>query len=99
MLKWIPWIGVAWLFAGCAAAPLIPAASSFLPGGTANADFHSGTVTKLEGANFVVLQTNVTGHCKGFALLGLITLTPARFTTALDQLYGAAGMRPGRAQT
>ena len=35
----------------------------------------------------------------GFALLGFITLVPARFQTAMDQLYSKAGMQSGQPQT
>jgi hypothetical protein len=54
---------------------------------------------KLDEANFIMVKTNVTGQCKGFALLGLITLSPARFITAMDRMYGAADVHVGRPQT
>jgi len=39
------------------------------------------------------------GQCKGFSLLGIITLVPARFSMAMDRLYAQAEMQPGRPQT
>jgi hypothetical protein len=99
--KWV-WIFVAGLpvlLGGCAALPFLPGSSSLLPSGSANADFHSGTAVRLEQANFTTVKTNVVGQTKGFALLGIITLVPARFSTAMDRLYGHAEVRPGAAQT
>ena len=89
--------GVTSLLGGCAA--LAPLAIPLLPTGSANGEFHTATTVKLEQANFVVMKTNVVGQCKGFSLLGIITLVPARFSTAMDRLYGQAEMRQGRPQT
>jgi hypothetical protein len=98
MAKWIISVGAAGLLAGCAAAPLLPTASSLLTAG-GNVDFHSATAVKLDEANFIMVKTNVTGQSKGFALLGLLTLSPARFSTAMDRMYGAADVHVGRPQT
>jgi hypothetical protein len=46
-----------------------------------------------------VLKTNVVGQSKGFALLGILTIVPAKFTTAASRLYTQAEMQPGRPQT
>jgi hypothetical protein len=98
-LKWIPVAGLAMLLGGCAAAlPFLPA-SSLLPSGSASADFRSATTVKLEQANFTTVKTNLVGQSKGFALAGIITIVPARFSTAMDQLYAQTDIRPGRAQT
>jgi hypothetical protein len=99
MVKQVSWLALAWLLGGCAAAPLLPTASTLLPSSTTSADFHSGTTVKLEQSNFVMVRTNVTGESKGFALLGLLTISPARVGTAMDRLYGAADLRTNRAQT
>jgi len=99
MLNRYAGLTLALLLGGCAAAPLLPTASTLLPSGSATADFHSGTTVKLDQANFVMVKTNVTGQCKGFALFGLITITPARFSTAMDRLYGGADLQPGHPQT
>lgn len=84
------------LLSGCAA---LPALAPLLPSGSVNADMYTSTTVKLEQANFVTLKTNVVGMDKGFALFGIITMVPARFSLALDQLYERAEMRPGRPQT
>lgn len=89
--------GVVSLLGGCAAvAPLIP---GLMPSGSANAEFHTATTVKLDQANFGMMKTNVTGECRGFSLFGVITLVPARFSKAMDRLYGQAEMRQGRPQT
>lgn len=89
--------GVVSLLGGCAAvAPFIP---GLMPSGSANAEFHTATTVKLDQANFAMMKTNVTGECKGFSLFGVITLVPARFSKAMDRLYGQAEMRQGRPQT
>ena len=97
MIKWICLAGVTSLLVGCAA--LAPLAVPLLPTGSANAEFYTATTVKLEQANFVVVKTNVVGQCKGFSLAGIITLVPARFSTAMDRLYAQAEMQPGRPQT
>lgn len=85
------------LLGGCAAvAPLIP---GLMPSGGANAEFHTGTQVKLDHANFQMMKTNVIGECKGFSLLGIITIVPARFSTAMNRLYGQAEVQQGRPQT
>jgi len=98
MLKWIFMAGMASLLGGCAAlAPL--AVGPLLSTGTARGEFHNTTTVTLEQANFATVKTNVSGQCKGFALLGIITIVPARISTALDRLYKQAEMQPGRPQT
>ncbi|MEY2409375.1 MAG: hypothetical protein QOF48_2045 [Verrucomicrobiota bacterium] len=99
MLNWIFIPAVALFATGCAAVSTIPAASSVLPASAAAADFHSATAIKLERGNFVTLRTNVTGQSRGFALLGIITITPAKFTRAMDMVYQKADIQTGRAQT
>jgi len=97
MLKWICMAVVALLLGGCAA--LAPLAAPLLPTGSASGEFHTLTTVKLDQANFSTVKTNVMGQCKGFSLFGIITLAPARFSTAMDRLYVRAEMRQGRAQT
>lgn len=98
MWKWIFMAGMASLLSGCAALPALTS-SSLLPSGSASAEFHSATSVKLEQGNFTTVKTNVVGRAKGFALLGIITIVPARFSTAMDRLYAQAEVQPGRAQT
>ncbi len=97
MTKWIFLAVMPLLLGGCAALPALTPA--LLPSGSVNADLYTGTAVKLEQANFVTLKTNVVGMDKGFALFGIITLVPARFSLAMDKLYGQAEMRTGRPQT
>ena len=97
MIKWICMAGMALLLGGCAS--LVPLAAPLLPNDSASGEFRSATTVKLEQANFAVMKTNVVGQCKGFSLVGIITIVPARFSTAMDRLYGQAEMQPGRPQT
>jgi hypothetical protein len=97
MIKWICIASMTLLLGGCAA--LAPLAAPLLPNGSASAEFRTATTVKLEQENFIVVKTNVVGRCKGFSLLGIITIVPARFDTAMDRLYGQAEMQPGRSQT
>ncbi len=97
MTKWIFFMVMPLFLGGCAALPALTPA--LLPSGSVNADLYTGTAVKLEQANFVTLKTNVVGMDKGFALFGIITLVPARFSLAMDKLYGQAEMRTGRPQT
>ena len=97
-MKWILMTGMAPLLGGCAALPALTGVS-LLPTGSASADLHSATTVKLEQSNFTMVKANAVGQSKGFALLGLITIVPARFSTAMDRLYEHAELRPGRAQT
>ncbi len=62
-------------------------------------EIHSGTEVRLQNANFIVTKTNVLGQSKGFSLLGVLTIVPAKFTTAASRLYTQAEMQQGRPQT
>jgi len=99
MLKFVLIAGLALVLSGCAAFSTLPLVSSLVPYGSANANFHTSTAVKLDQANFTTVKTNVVGGSKGFALLGLITLSPARFSTAMDRLYAQAEIHTGRPQT
>lgn len=44
------------------------------------------------------MKTNVQGECKGFSLLGIITIVPAQFSTATNRLYGQEQVQQGRPQ-
>jgi len=98
MLKPMFILGASLVLGGCAAVSPVPL-SSLLPQSGPNLEVHSQTSIKLEQANFAVVKTNLNGRCKGFALLGIITITPARYTTAMDRLYSQAEMQAGRPQT
>jgi hypothetical protein len=97
MLKAVVILSCALLLSGCAAVSTLPV-SSLLPS-TANVEMHSQTAIRLEEANFNVVKTNVVGRAKGFALLGFITISPARFTKAMDRLYAQAEVQAGKPQT
>ncbi len=99
VIRCIPVLVLAAILSGCAAAATLPAASSLLPASTGNAAFYGSTIVRLDQGNFQTLKTNLMGHSKGFALLGLITLFPAKFTTALDGVYAQSEMKTGHSQT
>jgi hypothetical protein len=87
------------LTGGCAAVATLPIASVM---GSPNATFleiHSSTEVRLQDANFIVTKTNLVGQSKGFALLGILTIVPAKFSTAVSRLYTQAEMQQGRPQT
>ena len=87
----------AWL-TGCAALPALPLASTILTG-SASSELHNATAVRLDQNNFVTVRTNVVGQAKGFSLLGIITIVPAQFGTAMDRLYTNATIQAGRPQT
>jgi len=85
---------------GCASvASMGPSALGTLNPNTSSLEIHNQTDVKLTEGNFVVVKTNVVGQARGFALLGFITMFPARFETAMDRLYTKAEMQSGKAQT
>ena len=99
MLKLIPLLGLLALASGCAGI----AASQFTgflnsPNAT-SLEIHNQTEVKLTESNFVTVKTNVIGQCDGFALLGVVTIVPAKFTRAMDRLYHKAEIPLGRPQT
>src|SRR5262249_49518454 len=83
--------------AGMAAYPLSSAPALLAPAGAV--EIHSQTEIRLERNNFVTLKTNVVGKCKGFALLGIITMKPAKLSKALDRCYAQAAIHYGKPQT
>src|SRR5262249_40038954 len=85
--------------AGLAAFPLSSATSLVTTPNAAALELHNQTEIRLDEANFVMVATNVSGRSRGFALLGFISLVPARFITAMNRLYIDAGMETGRPQT
>jgi hypothetical protein len=87
------------LAAGCAAFSTVPIASMIGSPNASALEIRSGTEVRLQDANFIVTKTNVIGQSKGFSLLGILTIVPAKFTTAASRLYTQAEMQPGRSQT
>ena len=83
---------------GCAAvAPISSAVSSVTP--TTTLQIFNTTELRLQQKNFLVVKPNVRGEAKGFALLGIITIVPARFSKAMDRLNNQADMKPGTSRT
>jgi hypothetical protein len=91
--------GVAVLATGCAAGSALSAASVVTSPTTSALEIHNTTDVRLQEKNFIVIKTNVLGQSKGFSLLGVLTIVPAKFTKAMNQLYVEAAMQPGRPQT
>lgn len=94
----LAFLGLA-LTGGCAAVATLPIASVLGSPNASALEIHNGTEVRLQDANFVVTRTNVVGQSKGFSLLGVLTIVPAKFTTAASRLYMEAEMQPGRPQT
>ncbi|MDB6020734.1 MAG: hypothetical protein JWQ04_591 [Pedosphaera sp.] len=57
------------------------------------------TEVRLQQKNFIMVKPNVMGQSRGFALLGLITIVPARFNTAMKRLNAQADLKPGSSRT
>ena len=87
------------LAGGCAAVSTLPIASVIGSPNASALEIHSGTEVRLQDANFIVTKTNVVGQSQGFSLLGILTIVPAKFTTAASRLYTQAEMQQGRPQT
>ena len=102
MQKLIALLGLMLLSGGCAGVaslPLSSASSTLSSPKASNLEIHTDTRVTLSGANFVVVKNNVVGQSKGFALLGILTIVPARFQTAMNRLYADSEMQTGRPQT
>jgi hypothetical protein len=82
------------LGSGCAAiVPLSSALGAVNP--SASLQIYNTTELRLQQKNFVVVKSNVVGQSKGFALLGIITMIPARLEVAMTQLNAEADLKPG----
>jgi hypothetical protein len=95
----ILWLACCCLFSGCAA--IAPFSSLLTPpsGSTPPLEIHEQTSVELAKDNFFLVKTNVLGRCRGFSLLGIITIVPATLTKAMSHLYATAEMRPGQPQS
>jgi hypothetical protein len=87
------------LAGGCAAVSTLPFTSMVGSPNPSALEIYTGTEVRLQDANFIVTKTNVVGQSKGFSLLGVLTIVPAKFTTAASRLYTQAQMQQGRPQT
>jgi len=92
-------LALAALTSGCAAVSALPVASVIGSPNAAALEIHNNTDVRLQQKNFIVIKTNVMGQSSGFALLGILTIVPAKFTKAMSRLYAQADMQPGRPQT
>jgi|HubBroStandDraft_1064217.scaffolds.fasta_scaffold193103_2 hypothetical protein len=99
LLALLALLGVAALAGGCAAGSALSAASVITSPSPSALEIHNNTDVRLEEKNFIVIKTNVMGQSKGFSLLGVVTIVPAKFTKAMSRLYLQAEMQPGRPQT
>jgi hypothetical protein len=100
LLALLALLALAALANGCAAGSALTVASSVI--GSPNAtslEIHNTTEFRLQEKNFIVIKTNVMGQSKGFSLFGVLTIFPAKFTTAMSRLYDHAQMQSGRPQT
>jgi hypothetical protein len=88
------------LAGGCAGVATSPLTTSFLTTpGSGGLEIHNQTEVRMDRGNFFVVRTNVVGQSKGFALLGLFTMVPPRFSAAMDRLYAGAKIEAGKPQT
>ena len=85
--------------AGCAALAPVSALIGSPHGSSPGLDVHDQTSVDLAKDNFSVIRTNVVGQSRGFSLLGFITIYPATLTKAMNRMYAAARMLPGRPQS
>lgn len=100
MQKLFAFLGLVLLSTGCAGvAGMSPSTLGEFNPNTSSLEIHNQTQLQLTEGNFEVVKTNVVGQARGFALLGFITLFPARFQTAMNRLYAKAEMKTGTAQT
>lgn len=92
-------LGLVALAGGCAALSALPAASILGSPNSSALQIYNTTEARLQERNFIVIKTNLIGESKGFSLLGILPIVPAKFTKAMSRLYLQAEMQPGRPQT
>lgn len=91
--------GLAALAGGCAAVAPFSSVVSTLVSPSDTSQILTTTELRLQQKNFLIVKPNVKGQSKGFALLGLITIVPAKFTKAMDRLNAQADLKPGSSRT
>ena len=92
-------LAIAALTGGCAAIATSPLTGDlFSSRSTGDLEIHQNTSINLQQANYFIIKTNIVGKSKGFALLGFITIVPARFQKADDRLYAKAAIETGKPQ-
>jgi hypothetical protein len=92
-------LALATMASGCAAGSALSVASLVGSPNASALEIHNTTELRLQEKNFIVIKTNVMGQTKGFSLLGILTIVPAKFTGAMNRLYVQAELQPGRPQT
>jgi hypothetical protein len=99
LLALLALLGLVVLAGGCAAASALPVASMIGSPNAAALEIHNNTDVRLQEKNFIILKNNVVGQSSGFSLLGILTIVPASFTTAMSRLCVQAELESGRPQT
>ncbi len=92
-------VGLCALAGGCAALSALPLGSVLGSPNSSALQIYNTTEARLQERNFIVIKTNLIGESKGFSLLGILPIVPAKFTKAMSRLYAQAEMQPGRPQT
>ena len=99
LLALLALLGLVILAGGCAAAATLPVASMIGSPNASALEIHNNTNVRLQEHNFIILKNNVVGQSSGFSLLGILTIVPASFTTAMSRLCAQAQLESGRPQT
>jgi hypothetical protein len=81
------------LLSGCPAA--LPFLSTTGSGLNQAQQLQTSTMVHLNGQNYRIVKTNVTGSDWGFSLLGLINLVSPNYVKAVKQLYKEGGITEG----
>ena len=82
---------------GCAAIAALPIDLPSVPSGAGPTSVLTRTEVHLRQRNYRVVQTNLRGASRGFALLGLITLKPPDATEAFAKLLAGVENLEGQA--
>ena len=92
-------LGIVVLCSGCAGLAALPVSSMLGSPNSSALEIHNNTDVRLQQPNFIVTKANASGQSKGFSLFGILTIVPAKFSTAMSRLYAQADLQPGRSQT
>ena len=99
LFKLIALLGVVVLCSGCAGLAALPVSSVLGSPNSTALEIHNNTDVRLQQPNFIVTKANASGQNMGFSLFGILTIVPAKFSTAMSRLYAQAALQPGRSQT
>ena len=92
-------LGIVVLSSGCAGLTALPVSSMLGSPNSTALEIHNNTDVRLQEPNFIVTKANASGQSKEFSLIGILTIVPAKFSTAMSRLYAQAELQPGRSQT